>query len=135
MRIKRNRDLAWRKVAGETVVIHLSQKMMYSLNAAGGRIWEAIGEGAELEELESLLLAEASESEAARQALHAFLAELAAEDLIAAEPALPEPEDVAESPQPFFPAILWREEVRRFAGACAKYPGVSIICSQNPQNS
>jgi hypothetical protein len=134
MRIQRNPGLAWRKVAGETIVIHLGRKEMYSLNAAGGRIWEAIGEERSLEELEGALLTEAGAEEPARRAVHGFLAELAAEDLIRTDGPLEAPSTAPEAHGPL-PAILWHEELSRFAGACAKFPGVSQICDQNPNTS
>lgn len=137
MRIEKNPELAWREVGGETIVIHLGRKMMYGLNPAGGRLWAAIGDGAALEELESSFLAEAGVEAQLRGAIRVFLAELEAEDLVAADgPLVVDQGPDAEVPAgPLTPRIAWREEVRRFAGACAKFPGVSQICDQFPQNS
>ncbi len=136
MRVQRNPELAWREVGGETIVIHLGRKMMYGLNPAGGRLWAALEGGATLEELESAVPAEVGTEEATRAAVRAFLADLTVEDLIVAEPPL-EHDEVPDhgAKLPHAPMIAWREEVRRFAGACAKYPAVSRICDQNPFNS
>lgn len=136
MRVQRNPELAWREVGGETILIHLGRKMMYGLNPAGGRLWAALEGGATLEELESAVPAEVGTEELVRATLRIFLADLADEGLIVTEPPLQHDEAPGPGAElPHVPRIVWREEIRRFAGACAKYPAVSQICDQNPFNS
>ncbi len=130
--------MAWRRVGSETIVIHLARKMMFGLNPAGGRVWEALDGPATFEELVRLVPVEACNGPTAKAALAAFLADLAAEDLVIVEPGLPETGDREAHPHPestSLPSVTWREEVRRFAGACAFYPGVSVICDQQPFSS
>ncbi len=130
--------MAWRRVGGETIVVHLAQKMMYGLNPAGSRVWEALDGPATFEELVRLVPVEAGNGPTAEAALTDFLADLAAEGLVTVEPGLPEADDRGTPPQgesTALPSVAWREEIRRFAGACAFYPGVSVICDQQPFNS
>ncbi len=132
MQITRASGLAWRTVGGETIVIHLANKMMYGLNKPGGRIWEAIGDSTTFENLVRLLPREAGTEDIMRRSLESFLAGLAREGLIVTDAEFQQ--DVEEPVGPADPRITWREEIRRFAGAsCAKYPGVSTICSTNPE--
>ncbi len=137
MRMQRNPELAWREVGGETIVIHLGRKMMYGLNPAGGRVWAALEEPVFLEDLQASIPAEVGAEESVHAAVRAFVADLAAEGLVVVDPPL---EEDATSPDAdlggaHLPRIAWRDEIRRFAGACAKYPGLSQICEQNPFNS
>ena len=132
--IRRVPDLAWRKVGGETIIIHLARKTMYGLDPAGGRIWEALEEPASLEDLRRRVPAEAGREAATDAALLAFLAELEAEGLISVD-GMPERRQEDPGQAASSPSIAWREEIRRFAGACAFYPGVSVVCDQQPFNS
>ncbi len=132
-RIRRASGIAWRNVGGETIIVHLSHKRMYGLNASGGRIWEALATPASFEELQQLLLLEAGHESEARAGLEAFLADLHGEGLI--ETGAPLSLEADGGSRPAAPRIEWREEIRRFAGAsCAKFPGVSAVCDQNPQS-
>jgi hypothetical protein len=129
MTITRARNVAWRKIVNETIVLHISRKMMYGLNQAGGEVWEALEEPADARRL-----LEMGETTAVR----AFLADLAAEGLVVGElpPVGPGAEnDVAEEACAQNPRVEWREEVERIAGACVKFPGQSDLCNQAPQNS
>ncbi|MCG6964800.1 MAG: PqqD family protein [Acidobacteria bacterium] len=136
MRVRRARDVAWRRIDDETLIIQLSRYRMYGLNAAGSRVWEALGEPAEVDRL-AALIADGESDARLRTALSAFLAELTTEGLVEAEgqgsatpPPLP-----ATSEEPLLPRVMWREEVERFAGACAFFPTISVICDQQPYNS
>ena len=131
--IRRAEDLAWRNVAGETIVVHLSRKRMYGLNAAGGRIWNALDQSVTITDLERLILSDAGDREIVRSSLTGFLADLAGEGLIEFDGAAPSASDATEGPAA--PRIEWREEIRKFAGDCQLYPGVSVICAQFPQHS
>jgi len=135
MRIQRTQELAWRKVGGETIVIHLGRKMMFGLNPAGGRVWEALENPTSLEAIQAAIPAEAAAQETARNAIRAFLADLEGEGLIEAEPPLG-PSTLLHDTGPkqvHPPLVVWREEVRRFAGAsCALSPTGTAICAQQP---
>jgi hypothetical protein len=43
---KHSRRVAWRKVADEAVILDVESAAYYSLNGAGLRMWELLGEGA-----------------------------------------------------------------------------------------
>ena len=130
MTITRARDVAWRKIINETIVLHISRKMMYGLNQAGGEVWEALAEPADARRL-----LESGEATAVR----AFLADLAAEGLVVGELPGDDPgaeSDVAREGSAVIPRIEWREKIERIvAGACAKLPAQSPLCNQDPELS
>ena len=127
MRIRRAEDVAWRRIDRETVVVHLTRHRMYALNESGGQIWEALAAEPEGDRVSQLL----SDPDAT-----AFLVDLSAEGLVESDAPL-----AASQAPPFAqndrepPRIEWREEVSRFAGACALFGGASVICTQQPENS
>lgn len=126
MKIWRTNDVAWRRINRETVLVHLTRHWMYALNEAGGSLWETLRDPLEGERLDSLL----SDPAAA-----AFLADLAGEGLIDSDGPLARsraPEFIEDDERP---RIEWREEVRRFAGACGLLPGGGDLCSLQPTNS
>lgn len=119
-------------------MVHLSRKMMYGLDPAGGRVWEALDRPATFEELVRLLPVEVGADTTADAALASFLADLSGEGLVTVEPGLPERDASTPSPRPGSssrPVVAWREEIRRFAGACAFHPGVSVVCDRQPFKS
>jgi Coenzyme PQQ synthesis protein D (PqqD) len=136
MKFRRARDVAWRTIDDETLVIQLSRYRMYGLNAAGSRVWEALTEPAEVDRL-AALTAEGETDARHRTALSAFLTELTTEGLLQAETTTSEaPPAVPATPEePLLPRVMWCEEVERFAGACAFAPTISVICDQQPFNS
>lgn len=135
MKVRRARDVAWRRIDDETLVIQLSRYRMYGLNAAGSRVWEALTEPAEIDRL-AALIADGESDARARTALSAFLAELATEGLVEAEGKTPEsaPPVPPTEDEPLLPRVMWCEEVERFAGACAFLINM-INCKQQPFNS
>lgn len=127
MQIWRAEDVAWRRIDRETVVVHLTRHRMYALNESGGTLWEALATPLDGSRLTELL----SDSDAT-----AFLADLAAEGLVEVNEPLPKiPAPVPKGDDPAVPRIEWREEVRRFAGACALLPGGSLLCNATPRFS
>lgn len=83
-----NPQVISRRVAGETVLIHLERDVIYSLNDTGSRVWELLSEVEERQELEARLLEEfdvAAETLAADVA--ALLHELGSHGLVEARPA------------------------------------------------
>jgi hypothetical protein len=118
MRYQRVKNVAWRRIGEETVIVNLGRRRMLAVNEAGGAVWDALVAGA------SALPDEASP----------FLADLEGEGIVervaAEETELP----VAVFPDGA-PAVLWREEINRFGGACAFIQGQSTACDQQPNTS
>jgi len=127
MKIQRTEDVAWRRIDHETVVVHLTRHRMYALNEPGGQIWEALAAELEGDRLTQLL----NDPD-----VTAFLADLSSEGLVESDAPL----SVSQDP-PFAqndrepPRIEWREEVSRFAGTCAFFPGDSLLCNSDPDTS
>jgi len=134
VKVRRERSVAWRTIGDETVVVHLANKMMYGLNEPGGRVWEALAEPIAIEDLERLIPAAAEDDGRARAALRAFVAELEGEGLVVCEPHPPAPAAAPERGAAF-PAVTWREEIRKFAGGCGLLTGQSGLCATAPTNS
>jgi hypothetical protein len=118
MRYQRVKNVAWRRIGAETVIVNLGRRRMLAVNEAGGTVWEALAKGAAV-----------SPGEAAP-----FLADLEAEGIVerlgddgAGSAA------VAVPPGPS-PTVLWREELHNFGG-CGFMPGQGDLCNTNPQNS
>lgn len=133
-RYRRIAAAAWRRVGGETVVVHLERNAILGLDERGGAVWEALGEPATLEELARAACGEGVGG-AERAAVAAFLAELEAEGLVeregeGAERVVPLGGGDAASPR-----ILWRDRVHRAAGGCTFNPAGSLVCDQQPFNS
>ena len=127
MKIRRTEDVAWRRIDRETVVVHLTRHWMYALNESGGRLWEALVAPLEGDRLTQIL---------SDPAVTAFFADLAGEGLVESDGPLPEtpaPPPTESDPAP--PRIEWREEVRRFAGACGLLTGGGGLCLTQPTNS
>jgi len=134
VKVQRVRNVAWRKIGDETVVVNLGRKMMYGLNELGGRVWEALNEPVDVEILERFVLTEAGHEELARSSLRSFLAELAQEELLlGGSPAPADP--TASEGYANAPAITWREEIRKFAGNCGLLPAGGGACTSVPQFS
>jgi hypothetical protein len=113
---QRIKDVAWRRVGEETVIVHLGRRRMLGVNEAGGAVWEALAKGA------SVLAGEAA----------SFLAELEAEGVVER---LAEEGGAAVAVSPGgTPRVVWREELQQFGG-CSFLPGQGDLCDQNPQNS
>ncbi len=115
MSYQRVRNVAWRRVGDEMLVVNLGRRRMLALNEAGGAVWEALAGGGAV---------------AAGEA-DPFLADLEAEGVV---------ERVADGngaavTVPGTPAVVWREELHHFGGSCSMLPDQSTLCDQNPQNS
>ena len=120
MQLKRAEGLAWRKLGDEAVVIDLKRRMMYGLNAAAFELWEALEEGLDIRKT--------SES----REVSAFIDDLLAEGL-ASGGQVSGTEKASESAGG--PRLLWKEEVRQFAGGCGFQAGQGGICDSTPMNS
>jgi hypothetical protein len=128
MKVSRAEGLAWRNVDGETVVIHLRRRWIFGLDDAGGELWAALSEPRSLEELRSMV----GESPTVIDAVDRFVADLAGEGLVTSEAELAANGDDAEVVELHPPRILWREELRQFAGQCHLVFGQSHQCNQHP---
>jgi len=127
MKIRRMKDVAWRRIDRETVVVHLTHHRMCALNEAGGRLWEDLATPLEGDRLTRLL---------SDPVVTAFLADLAEEGLVESDGPFPSsPAPSVPQNESEMPRIEWREEVRRFVGSCALLPGQSLDCNGDPTSS
>lgn len=118
MRYQRAKNVAWRRIGAETVIVNLERRRMLAVNEAGGAVWDALAEGAPV-----------WPGEAAP-----FLAELETEGVVE-RLAADDPEAGAASVPPGgIPTVVWREELNHF-GACSFLPGQGGLCDSNPQSS
>ncbi len=135
MGLRRAAHVAWRRVGGETVLIHLRDKKIYVLNPSGGFFWHGLdgARGAE-EFLASLSLGD-SLPEDAPERVEAFLRQLQDADLVEREGA-PEgrEESLPDFPLPAFvpPELVWQQELRNFGQSCAFVAGSSDPCNAVP---
>jgi hypothetical protein len=109
MRYQRVKNVAWRRVGGETVIVNLGRRRMLAVNEAGGAVWEVLAGGGAV---------------ASGQAAP-FLAELEAEGVVER---LAADEEGAAVAVPGTPAVLWREELNHFGG-CAFLPSEGDLCN------
>jgi DNA-binding transcriptional MocR family regulator len=133
---RRNSNTAWRKIAEETIVVHLDAKEFFGLNDSAAEIWNALdgttdpksladqlkfnhdGVVAFCKELEEQGLVEGIEGDAAPSA-DAFESN---------EP--PSADRIFEGVDP--PRILWREKIQQVAASCAFLAGQNPLCNQVP---
>jgi len=72
-----NRDVLFRRVEDELVLVKIATNEIFALNPTGARIWELIGEGRDVEGVVSGLRDEYGQPEdALRSKVTAFVAEL-----------------------------------------------------------
>jgi hypothetical protein len=45
MRYQRVKNVAWRRIGEETVIVHLARRRMLAVNEAGGAVWESLAGG------------------------------------------------------------------------------------------
>lgn len=133
MKVERTQGLAWRKVGDEMVVIHLARHRIFGLNGTGGRIWDALQEAQDIENLNAIAAGDDDKAVEVIDAVHRFVADLAEEGLVDVEGELPKAEDQGNVVD--FPRIEWREELQQFAGMCQLVPGQHPACNQNPGGS
>jgi len=114
MRYQRVKNVAWRRIGDETVIVNLGRRRMLAVNEAGGAVWEALARGGAV-----------APGEAAP-----FLADLEAEGVVER---LGDEEGAAVT-VPGTPTVLWREELHHFGG-CGFVPDESELCNSNPNTS
>jgi hypothetical protein len=79
-----HRDVVWRRLEDEVVIVHLKTNRIYRLNRTAARFWELLNEGLDREHLERELLEEFDVEEAElRREIDSVVAELSREGLLA----------------------------------------------------
>jgi len=78
-------DVAFQRVEGEMVLVHLKTNQIFALNATGARFWELFAEGRPRAEIEAVMLSEFDvESEVLVEEIDSLLVELVRERLVRA---------------------------------------------------
>jgi hypothetical protein len=111
MRYQRVKNVAWRRIGGQTVIVNLGRRRMLAVNEAGGAVWDALAEEA------PALPGEAGP----------FLADLEAEGVVE-RLAADEAGAAVAVPAGWAPTVVWREELQHFGG-CAFLQGQGELCS------
>jgi hypothetical protein len=57
-RLRQSPEVAARRLGDETVLVHLGTNAVFTLNETGGRIWELVGEGLDLDAVAERLAVE-----------------------------------------------------------------------------
>jgi hypothetical protein len=80
-------DVRSRRIAGETVILHLETEQYFGLSGVGSRLWELLGHGTDVEHAVNRL-ADEYEMDAAlvRADVHALLSNLMGSELVVAVP-------------------------------------------------
>jgi hypothetical protein len=116
MTYQRVKNVAWRRIGSETVIVNLGRRRMLAVNEAGGAVWESLVGGAPM-----------SPGEAAP-----FLADLEAEGIVERADSGDDEAAVAVPPGGA-PTVLWREELNTFGASCHFLSGGGGDCDQVPQ--
>ena len=78
-------DVAFQRVEGEMVLVHLKTNQIFALNPTGARFWELFAEGRPRAEIEAVMLSEFDvDSEVLVGEIDALLVELVRERLVRA---------------------------------------------------
>ncbi len=115
MSYQRVKNVAWRRVGDEMLVVNLGRRRMLALNEAGGAVWEALARGGAV----------------AAGGADPFLADLESEGVVERVA----DENGAALTVPGTPTVIWREELHHFGSGCSLLPDQSTLCDQNPQTS
>jgi hypothetical protein len=118
MTYQRVKNVAWRRIGEETVIVNLGRRRMLAVNEAGGAVWEALVGGA------PVLPGEAAP----------FLADLEGEGIVE-RVAADEGAAAVALPAVQAPTVLWREELNHFGAGCGFLPGQGGTCQGNPNRS
>lgn len=126
MAYRRAEHVAWRRIAGETVLVDLKAKQIFGLNESGGKVWHALPAHD--------ALSTALPVEEGLPSVAAFLGHLRDLGLVVADEGsgshAPLRATDRESDFPVPPLVVWKDEIRNFAASCLHQPGVSDFCNQ-----
>jgi len=130
MQYRRAKNVAWRRIGGQTVVLNLDRQRMLALNESGAAAWDALDSGGEGPAAEAAGPPEG-------EGLVEFLADLLAEGVVERAEGVPMElvASAAGGATGVRPAVVWREELHRFGGSCAMFPGQSEFCNSRPTRS
>jgi hypothetical protein len=110
MRYQRVKNVAWRRIGQEMVVVNLGRRRMVALNEAGAEIWEKLAAGT-----------------AVAPGDGAFLADLETEGVVEQvsgdESGAADPGSARGTP-----LVVWREALNHFGG-CAFLPAEGDLCN------
>lgn len=85
MRYRVIADTLARQMSDELVLVNVSTNKIFVANETGARLWRAIEQGADLDELVRELVSSASDAQAARQDIDEFLEGLKREGFVAGD--------------------------------------------------
>jgi len=89
-RVRRGASIVFQELEGEAVLVNLERGTCFTLDPIGTRIWELVGDGAEVGRMTAVLTAEFEvEPGVAERDLFALLSELLARELLVREQDLP----------------------------------------------
>ena len=135
MQYRRAKNVAWRRIGGETVIVNLDRRRMLALNESGATVWDALAADADRAATGSLTIGAVEPPD--ETGLDRFLADLEKEGILERADGVPmallaaAPARMGEAP----PAVVWREELHRFGGSCGMLPGQSDLCNAKPTAS
>ena len=111
MRYQRVKNVAWRRIGEETILVNLPRRRMLAVNGAGGAVWDALAAGA------SVAAGDAAD----------FLTDLEAEGVVE-QVAAEEAGDPVPPPAGGAPRVVWREHLNHLGGGCTFYPAEGDPC-------
>ncbi len=118
--LKKAEHTAWRKLAGETVVLDLQEHRMFGFNEAAAALWSAL--------IEHPVPRHDQGPETAD-----FLDRLSELGLVQIHEPVTEPgSETADFHLSEIPQILWQEKLEQAAATCAFLPGQNVLCGQVP---
>ena len=118
MTYQRVKNVAWRRIGDETVIVNLGRRRMLAVNEAGGAVWDALAKGP------AELPGDAGP----------FLADLEVEGIVERVPSDAGAAGVLTAAG-CAPAVLWREELNHFGIGCGFLPAQGGLCQGNPNRS
>jgi hypothetical protein len=135
MQYRRTKNVAWRRIGGETVIVNLDRRRMLALNESGAAVWDALA--GESDDKSPEPRPGSAEGEADDERLNEFFADLEREGVLERADEVPVAllAGAAARAVEAAPAVIWREELHRFGGSCAMLPTQSAICNQQPYSS
>jgi len=142
MPYQRVKNVAWRRIGDETVIVNLDRRRMLALNEAGGAVWDAFAAEAGGGAAATRHMPRDDQWAPGEDVAH-FLADLEHEGVIercedggeADGDSVGDPFAIPLPQVSVPPAVVGREELQRFGGSCALLPVAGGICDQTPWGS